>query len=208
MATKKAQPPVDPNVVVFEPLPPAPASARRTGRWHLMLTQLLDHKDEWARIGILGSYKNAISIVGHLRKRATRLPEGAFEFQARAAKLDKDGKAVEGCKGLVYARYLGPEDKNKRHTLPVASKRSRSHPASMTFYKWLAQFQAERTYKGAIARMAYNDPTWPRTGPVNTFAYVHKYLEGKNLQGFEINQLDSAWKDYEVEREHKTTVGR
>lgn len=82
--------PDDDQEIVFRD-PPAPVG--RSGTWIYRLAPLLERPEEWARVRVYSSNRNASVAACQLRRGDNKLPPGRWQFVAR--KLE------------VYARYMG-----------------------------------------------------------------------------------------------------
>jgi hypothetical protein len=88
------------NGIVWEE--PAQISTRRAQKWSERLAPLMEQPGRWARVGNV-SRSSAWAVARQLATGTKPRPPGRWEFAARGSKED-------ATRGLIYARYLGPED--------------------------------------------------------------------------------------------------
>lgn len=91
------------NKIVWEEPPPTNRYGDAEGRggvWIERLTPLMKRPNKWARVREMKTLVQVSSAATTLRKQIVKRPPGRWEFAAR--RVDN--------KGVLYARYLGPEE--------------------------------------------------------------------------------------------------
>jgi len=186
---------LDAPIAFVKELPPASKDQDRKGEWMRRFEALMAKPKQWARVRVMASFKTAGTTANNLKRGKIKVPEGVFEAVARAAELDAEGMPKEGCKGLLFARYMGPGDKSKRTA--GAARRGRRD----SFYAWILQYKDEKEgSKGRIARHILNDPSWPTRGSgVGSVEYLIRHVKaslGAKL-GYEVDWLNDSWEEYQ-----------
>jgi hypothetical protein len=187
---------LDSPVEFIKDLPPRPQNVNGKGEWSARFEQLMAKPKQWARIRVVKDYHTATNLVSNFNRKKIRMPDGIFESAARPAELDEKGHPKKGCKGLVFARYMGPGTKAARAT--QAGRRSRNRDS---FYAWLVQYKNDKAgHLGQLARFVLNDPSWPTRGAgVGKVEYLAKHIRATlgGKVGYETEWLEHSWEDYQ-----------
>lgn len=88
--------------IVWEDPPATKFGTVSAGAWVRRLSPLLEHPGRWALVS--GEFSTGVA--AQLKAGKVRTPPGRWEFTSRGA---GDGSR----RGKIYARYLGPDEKDQ-----------------------------------------------------------------------------------------------